>query len=46
MGNVGLSTGISAASAPVGAKLILIAAMLLGRLEVITYLIALRALRR
>ena len=46
MGNVGLSAGISAASAPVGAKLVLIAAMLLGRLEVITYLIALRALKR
>ena len=46
MGNVGLSAGISAASAPVGAKIVLIAAMLLGRLEVITYLIALRALKR
>ena len=44
MGNVGLSTGISAASAPVSAKIILIAAMLLGRLEVISYLIALKSL--
>jgi trk system potassium uptake protein TrkH len=43
MGNVGLSTGISAAAAPVSAKIILIAAMLLGRLEVITYLIVLKA---
>jgi trk system potassium uptake protein TrkH len=41
MGNVGLSVGISAASAPVGAKLDLIAAMLLGRLEVMAYLVAL-----
>ncbi len=44
MGNVGLSTGISAASAAVPVKLILIAAMLLGRLEVITYLVVLRML--
>ncbi len=42
MGNVGLSVGISAAHAPSGAKLILIAAMTLGRLEVITYLVALK----
>ncbi len=42
MGNVGLSAGISAAAATTSAKLILIAAMLLGRLEVITYLIVLK----
>lgn len=42
MGNVGLSAGISAAAAPVGAKLILIAAMLLGRLEVVAYIATLR----
>ncbi|MDK2383887.1 MAG: potassium transporter TrkG, partial [Candidatus Korarchaeota archaeon] len=42
MGNVGLSVGISSAHAPLGAKLILIAAMTLGRLEVITYLVALK----
>ncbi|MEB3851235.1 MAG: hypothetical protein LRS49_01460, partial [Desulfurococcales archaeon] len=41
MGNVGLSVGISAASAPLGAKADLILAMLLGRLEVIAYLVAL-----
>lgn len=39
MGNVGLSAGISAAAAPTSAKIILIIAMLLGRLEVITYII-------
>ena len=32
---------MSAASAPVGAKLDLIAAMLLGRLEVVAYIVAL-----
>jgi len=42
MGNVGLSVGITSAAAPVGAKIILILAMLLGRLEVVTYLVALR----
>lgn len=42
MGNVGLSTGISAAAAPVGVKAILIAGMLLGRLEVVAYIAALR----
>jgi trk system potassium uptake protein TrkH len=42
MGNVGLSVGISSAAAPVGAKIILILAMLLGRLEVVTYIVALR----
>ncbi len=47
MGNVGLSAGISAASAPIGAKVILILAMLLGRLEVVAYLAALKfAVRR
>ncbi len=44
MGNVGLSVGVTAASAPTGVKLILIAAMLLGRLEVVAYIIALRYL--
>lgn len=42
MGNVGLSTGLSAAGAPLGVKAILIAAMLLGRLEVVAYIAALR----
>ncbi len=42
MGNVGLSVGITSAAAPVGAKIILILAMLLGRLEVVTYFVALR----
>ncbi len=42
MGNVGLSAGISSAAAPIAAKIVLITAMLLGRLEVIAYLIALR----
>ena len=46
MGNVGLSAGISAASAPEGAKLILIAAMLLGRLEVVAYIVALKSIVR
>jgi len=46
MGNVGLSVGISAAHAPLGAKLILIASMTLGRLEVITYLVALKRILR
>ncbi len=41
MGNVGLSVGISSASAPLGAKVILILAMLLGRLEVVAYIAAL-----
>ena len=44
MGNVGLSCGITAAHAATGVKLILIAAMLLGRLEVVAYIIALRYL--
>ena len=44
MGNVGLSSGITRAAAPFASKLILIAAMLLGRLEVISYLIALKGL--
>ena len=44
MGNVGLSSGISAASAPISSKIILIAAMLLGRLEVISYLIAIKGI--
>ncbi len=46
MGNVGLSTGITAASAPLGAKLVLIAAMLLGRLEVIAYIVFARIILR
>ncbi|MCE4625853.1 MAG: TrkH family potassium uptake protein [Desulfurococcales archaeon] len=43
MGNVGLSSGISAAAAPLASKVVLIAAMLLGRLEVVSYLIVLKA---
>ncbi len=46
MGNVGLSAGITAAAAPIGAKTILIAAMLLGRLEVVAYIVALRYILR
>lgn len=46
MGNVGLSTGISAAAAPIGAKIILIMGMLLGRLEVVAYIAALRFILR
>ncbi len=44
MGNVGLSVGVTAASAPTGVKALLMAAMLLGRLEVVAYIIALRYL--
>jgi trk system potassium uptake protein TrkH len=40
MGNVGLSVGISSATAPLGAKIDLILAMLLGRLEVVGYIAA------
>jgi len=40
--NIGLSTGITAASAPTGMKLILIAGMLLGRLEVIPFIVSVR----
>jgi len=40
MGNVGLSVGISSATAPLGAKVDLILAMLLGRLEVVGYIAA------
>ena len=42
MGNVGLSVGVTAASAPTGVKALLMLAMLLGRLEVVAYIIALR----
>ena len=44
MGNVGLSSGISRAAAPLASKLVLIAAMLLGRLEVMSYLIVLKGI--
>jgi len=40
--NIGLSTGITAASAPTGIKVILIAGMLMGRLEVLPFIIAAR----
>ena len=40
--NIGLSTGITAASAPVTMKIILIAGMLLGRLEVLPFIVAAR----
>lgn len=46
MGNVGVSSGITGATAPASAKIILIAAMLLGRLEVITYIMALHGMAR
>jgi trk system potassium uptake protein TrkH len=42
MGNVGLSSGISAAIAPIIAKIDLILAMLLGRLEVMAYLVSIK----
>ncbi len=42
MGNVGISSGITGAGMPVAAKTVLIAAMLLGRLEVITYVMAIQ----
>ncbi len=46
MGNVGLTSGISSASAPTAVKSILIIAMLLGRLEVLAYIVAISYLRR
>lgn len=39
LANTGLSSGISSAAAPIGAKVILILDMLLGRLEVMSYLV-------
>ncbi len=44
MGNVGLSSGISRAAAPFVSKVILIAGMLLGRLEVMSYLVVIKGL--
>ncbi len=38
--NIGLSTGISSAAAPTGMKLILASSMLMGRLEVMVFLVA------
>ncbi len=46
MGNVGLSTGVTSASAPIAVKAILMIAMLLGRLEVLTYIVAVNYLKR
>ncbi|GAB6148168.1 TrkH family potassium uptake protein [Stetteria hydrogenophila] len=46
LGTVGLSVGITSAAAPTGVKLLLAAAMLLGRLEVIPYIIALKYVAR
>ncbi|MEB3862363.1 MAG: TrkH family potassium uptake protein [Desulfurococcales archaeon] len=40
--NIGLSTGITAASAPTGIKILLSVGMLLGRLEVIPFIVAAR----
>ncbi|MCE4601833.1 MAG: hypothetical protein F7B18_01475 [Desulfurococcales archaeon] len=40
--NIGLSTGITAASAPTGMKILLVTGMLLGRLEVIPFIVAAR----
>ncbi len=40
LGNVGLSTGLTGASMPAAAKLVLIALMSLGRLEILPYLLA------
>ncbi|MCE4614549.1 MAG: TrkH family potassium uptake protein [Desulfurococcales archaeon] len=39
LANTGLTSGISSAAAPIGAKVILILDMLLGRLEVMSYLV-------
>ncbi|MEB3755858.1 MAG: TrkH family potassium uptake protein [Desulfurococcales archaeon] len=39
LANTGLSSGISSAAAPIGAKVILILDMILGRLEVMSYLV-------
>ncbi len=44
MGNVGVSSGVTSASVEPAAKLILIVAMSLGRLEVIAYLITIRVI--
>lgn len=46
MGNVGVSSGITSASASTQVKLILIAAMSLGRLEVTAYLITLKSITK
>lgn len=45
LGNVGLSTGITGASLPVPVKIIYIVLMLLGRLEILSYVTALMILR-
>jgi trk system potassium uptake protein TrkH len=39
LANTGLSSGITSAAAPIGAKIILILDMILGRLEVMSYLV-------
>ena len=46
LANIGLSTGVTSPEAPLGLKLILIIGMLLGRLEVVPYIVALSYLVR
>ena len=46
MGNVGISSGITGAATLPSVKAILIAAMLLGRLEVLAYIVALKSILR
>jgi trk system potassium uptake protein TrkH len=41
LANIGLSAGVASPEAPLGLKLILIVGMLLGRLEIIPYIVAL-----
>ncbi len=43
LGNVGLSTGLTGASMPLAAKIVLIAEMTAGRLEIIPYILAVMA---
>jgi len=45
LGNVGLSTGVLSASSPLSLKLLYIVLMTLGRLEILTYMAVLVALR-
>lgn len=40
LANIGLSTGVTSPEAPTGLKVILIAGMLLGRLEILPYIVA------
>ena len=46
LANIGLSAGVTSPEAPLGLKLILITGMLLGRLEVVPYIVALSYLVR